>query len=306
MSFFPAKDPIPGDALTSDAVAHIVVPRAVDLGGFAVHRALPSAQSRMVGPFIFFDHFGPAVFTAGNGIDVRPHPHIGLATVTYLFDGEIVHRDSLGTAMPIRPGAVNWMTAGRGIAHSERTAAERRGGGEKLHGLQLWVALPAADEEMAPVFAHTAAADIPQLAETDLTLRVVAGALHGLRSPVATLWDTLFAEARLQAGATLPLPAEHEERAVYVIAGEIEIGGELHGPERLLVLRPGDRIAVRATSDAHFIAVGGAAMDGPRHIWWNFVSSRKDRIEAAKADWKAGRFGLVPGDSAEFIPLPES
>src|SRR6202167_1320642 len=211
MSFFPGKNPKPGDAATSDAIAHVIVPRSVDLGGFQVHRALPSGQSRMVGPFIFFDHFGPAVFTAGNGIDVRPHPHIGLATVTYLFDGEIVHRDSLGTAMPIRPGAVNWMTAGRGIVHSERTGAgcatlpappppARGGGGEPLHGLQLWVALPVKDEEEAPAFAHTAAADIPELREDGMTLRVVAGELHAMRSPVVTSWDTLFLEARLKAG----------------------------------------------------------------------------------------------------------
>ena len=306
MSFFPGKDPSPGDARASDAIAQVIVPRSVDLGGFQVHRALPSARSRMVGPFIFFDHFGPAVFKAGDGVDVRPHPHIGLATVTYLFDGEIVHRDSLGTAMPIRPGAVNWMTAGRGIVHSERTAADRRDGGEPLHGLQLWVALPMNDEEAAPAFAHTAAADIPELREDGMTLRVVAGELHGLRSPVATLWDTVFADARLTAGTTLPLDARHEERAVFIVAGEIEIGGERHGPERLLVLRPGDSIAVRAASDAHVIVVGGAPMDGPRHIWWNFVSSRKERIEAAKQDWKAGRFDLVPSDTAEFIPLPES
>jgi redox-sensitive bicupin YhaK (pirin superfamily) len=306
MSFFPAKDPLPGDAQTCEAIAHVIVPRSVDLGGFQVHRALPSAQSRMVGPFIFFDHFGPAVFKVGDGIDVRPHPHIGLATVTYLFDGEIVHRDSLGSDMPIRPGAVNWMTAGRGIVHSERTAAERRGGGEPLHGLQLWVALPLNDEETAPAFTHTEAADIPELRADGVTLRVVAGTLHGLRSPVATNWDTLFAEARLKAGSVLPLDATHEERAVFVIAGEIDIGGDRFGPERLLVLRPGDRIAARATGDAHIAVVGGAAMDGPRHIWWNFVSSRKERIESAKADWKAGRFGVVPGDAVEFIPLPES
>ncbi len=306
MGFFPAKDPIPGDTRSSDAVTQVIVPRSVDLGGFQVHRALPSAQSRMVGPFIFFDHFGPAVFRAGDGVDVRPHPHIGLATVTYLFDGEIVHRDSLGSAMPIRPGAVNWMTAGRGIVHSERTAPEHRGRGEPLHGLQLWVALPVKNEETAPAFAHTAATDIPELRENGMTLRLVAGTLHGLQSPVATSWDTLFLEVRLKAGTTLPLDAEHEERAVYVIAGEIEIGGDRHGPERLLVLRPGDRVVVRAVSDAHFVVVGGAAMDGPRHIWWNFVSSRKERIEAAKADWKAGRFAIVPGDTTEFIPLPES
>ncbi|HTP91801.1 MAG TPA: pirin family protein [Xanthobacteraceae bacterium] len=305
MSFFPGKDPALGDARASDAIEHLIVPRTVDLGGFQVHRALPSGSSRMVGPFIFFDHFGPAVFRAGDGVDVRPHPHIGLATVTYLFDGEIVHRDSLGTAMPIRPGAVNWMTAGRGIVHSERTAADRRDGGEPLHGLQLWVALPGKDEETAPAFAHTAAADIPELKDDGLTLRVVAGALHGLRSPVTTSSDTIFAEAHLKAGTVLPLDTAFEERAIYVLAGEIEIAGDRHGPERLLILRPGDSVVVRAATDAHVVIVGGAAMDGPRHIWWNFVSSRKERIEAAKADWKAGRFDIVPGDTEEFIPLPD-
>jgi redox-sensitive bicupin YhaK (pirin superfamily) len=305
MSFFPAKDPGFGDARSSDAIAQVVVPRSVDLGGFQVRRALPSARSRMVGPFIFFDHFGPAVFKAGDGMDVRPHPHIGLSTVTYLFDGEIVHRDSLGSAVPIRPGAVNLMTAGRGIVHSERTAADHRDGGEPLHGLQLWVALPANNEEMAPAFAHTPSPDIPELRENGLTLRVIAGTMHSLRSPVATSWETVFAQAQLTAGSVLPLDADYEERALYVISGEIEIAGQRHGPERLLVLKPGDRIDVKAVSDAHVVVVGGAAMDGPRHIWWNFVSSRKDRIEAAKADWKAGRFDVVPGDTTEFIPLPD-
>jgi len=305
MSFFPCENPVPGNARAGDAIAQIIVPRSVDIGDFAVRRALPSARTRMVGPFVFFDELGPAVFQARRGIDVRPHPHIGLATVTYLFDGEVVHRDSLGTAVAIRPGAVNWMTAGRGIVHSERTAADRRVGGDHLHLLQLWVALPATHEEMAPAFVHTAAADIPELTESTVRLRVITGALHGVRSPVQTVWETLFAEARLKAGATLPVEADYEERALYLIAGEIEIGGDRHGPQRLLVLRPGDSVTVRATSDAHIAVVGGAAMDGPRHIWWNFVSSRKERIEAAKADWKAGRFDLVPGDSEEFIPLPE-
>ena len=305
MSFFPGKDPILGDAPSSDAIAQIIVPRTVDLGGFQVHRVLPSSRQRMVGPFIFFDHMGPAIFRAGDGVDVRPHPHIGLSTVTYLFDGEIVHRDSLGSALPIRPGAVNLMTAGRGIVHSERTAADHRDGGEPLHGLQLWAALPAKDEEMTPAFAHTAAADIPELRDNGLTLRVIAGSMQGLASPVATTWETIFAEAHLKTGSTLPIGAEHEERALYVVSGEIEIAGDRNGGERLLLLKPGARVEVKAVSDAHVILVGGAAMDGPRHIWWNFVSSRKDRIEAAKADWKAGRFDLVPGDSKEFIPLPE-
>jgi redox-sensitive bicupin YhaK (pirin superfamily) len=197
------------------------------------------------------------------------------------------------------------MTAGRGIVHSERTAPDHRDGGEPLHGLQLWVALPMTDEESAPAFAHTPAAGIPELREGGMTLRVIAGTMHGLRSPVETRWDTVFAELHLAAGAALPLDTEHEERAIYVLAGEIEIAGDRHGPERLLVLKPGDRVELRAASDAHFVIVGGAAMDGPRHIWWNFVSSRKDRIEAAKADWKSGRFDLVPGDSTEYIPLPE-
>jgi redox-sensitive bicupin YhaK (pirin superfamily) len=305
MSFFPAKDPVFGDARSSDAIAQIIVPRSVDLGGLQVRRALPSARSRMVGPFIFFDHFGPAVFRVGDGIDVRPHPHIGLATVTYLFDGEIVHRDSLGSAMPIRPGAVNWMTAGRGIVHSERTAPDHRDGDEPLHGLQLWVALPVKHEETVPAFAHTPSTDILQMREDGMTLRVIAGAMHGLRSPVATLWETIFAEVQLAAGTVLPLGTEYEERALYVISGEIEIGGYRHPSQQLLVLKPGDRTEVKALEDAHFVLVGGAAMDGPRHIWWNFVSSRQDRIEAAKADWKTGRFAVVPGDSTEFIPLPD-
>jgi len=305
MSFFPGKDPALGDAGASDAIAQIIVPRSVDLGGFEIRRALPSARTRMVGPFIFFDHMGPAIFNSGRGIDVRPHPHIGLATVTYLFEGEIVHRDSLGTAMTISPGAVNLMTAGRGIAHSERTGSERRAAGGPLHGLQLWVALPHAQEEGAPAFAHTTAAEIPELKDNGLRLRVVAGTMHGLRSPVAMAWETVFGEAHLKAGEVLPLEPDYEERAVYVISGEIEIGGERHGSTRLLVLRPSDRVVVRATSDAHIIVVGGAPMDGPRHIWWNFVSSSKQRIEAAKADWKAGRFDVVPGDTKEFIPLPE-
>jgi redox-sensitive bicupin YhaK (pirin superfamily) len=306
MSFFPGKDPALGDARASDAIEQIIVPRTVDLGDFTVHRALPSGQSRMVGPFILFDHMGPAVLSAGKGVDVRPHPHIGLATVTYLFDGEVMHRDSLGTAMAIRPGAVNLMTAGRGIVHSERSGAEWRTTGGSMHGLQLWVALPAAGEETAPAFAHTEAADIPEFGDNGMKLRVVAGTVHGVRSPVVTSWDTVFADVRLKAGTTFPLDADYEERGIYVISGEIEIGGDRHGPHRLLVLRPGDRIAVTAVSDAQFVVVGGAAMDGPRHIWWNFVSSRKERIDAAKADWKAGRFEQVPGDTKEFIPLPEN
>jgi hypothetical protein len=306
MSFFPGQDPAAGNEFQCDAIKAIVVPRTADLGdGFTVRRALPSAQSRMVGPFVFFDHFGPTVFKSGNGLDVRPHPHIGLATVTYLFDGEIMHRDSLGTAVPIRPGAVNWMTAGRGIVHSERTDTERRVKGDNLHGLQMWVALPAAQEEMAPDFAHYAVDDFPMLRDNGKAVRVVVGAAYGERSPVKTTSETLFADVHLEAGSSLPLDAGYEERAVYVLDGEIDIAGDKFGSDRLLVFKPGDGITIRAVSNAHLTIFGGEPMDGPRHIWWNFVSSRKERIEEAKAEWTAGHFQKVPGDEIEFIPLPE-
>ena len=306
MSFFPGKDPEAGDALSCEAIAHVIVPRTVDLGdGFTVRRALPSIQTRMVGPFIFFDHFGPAEFRAGNGLDVRPHPHIGLATVTYLFDGEIMHRDSLGTAAPIRPGEVNWMTAGRGIVHSERTGPEKRAAGGPIHGLQMWVALPQAKEEIEPGFAHHTIDQFPLVRDDKTFVRVVVGSLYGAKSPVPTMHETIFANALLRAGATLPLDADHEERALYVVDGTVEIAGDKFEAGRLLVFKPGDRVTIKAATDAHFVIVGGAPMDGPRHIWWNFVSSRKERIEQAKAEWTAGHFGKVPGDEIEFIPLPE-
>jgi redox-sensitive bicupin YhaK (pirin superfamily) len=306
MSFLPGKDPVAGDSYSCDAIAHVVVPRTVDLGdGFSVRRALPSARSRMVGPFIFFDHFGPAEFRAGNGLDVRPHPHIGLATVTYLFDGEIMHRDSLGTAAPIRPGEVNWMTAGRGIVHSERTAPELRTTCSPIHGLQMWVALPAAKEEIEPGFAHHATAEFPLIKENGKSVRVVVGSLYGAKSPVPTVHETMFGDVHLKVGSTLPLGADHEERAIYLIEGSIDIAGDTFEPGRLLVFKPGDTVTIAAVTDTHFVIVGGASMDGPRHVWWNFVSSRKERIEQAKAEWKAGHFGKVPGDEIEFIPLPE-
>ena len=306
MSFFPAKDPAPGDARAADAIDLVVVPRSVDVGHFTVRRALPHVERRMVGPFIFFDHFGPAEFRAGQGIDVRPHPHIGLATVTFLFDGEIIHRDSLGTDAAIRPGEVNWMSAGRGIVHSERTAPDHRRDGEPIHGLQCWVALPAAQEESAPAFFHHDSAALPLVNDEGKTVRVVAGSVYGARSPVATASETLFADVTLAAGTTLPVDADTEERAVYLISGEVDIAGDRFSAGRLLVFRPGDHITVTAVSDAHLVLLGGAAMDGPRHIWWNFVSSSKDRIEQAKAEWKAGHFQKVPGDEIEFIPLPEN
>jgi redox-sensitive bicupin YhaK (pirin superfamily) len=305
MSFSPVPDPAPGDAAAADAIDLVIVPRSVDLGGFAVRRALPHVKRRMVGPFIFFDHFGPVEFRAGAGIDVRPHPHIGLATVTFLFDGEIMHRDSLGSAAAIRPGDVNLMTAGRGIVHSERTAPDHRAGGERLHGLQLWLAMPAADEEVDPTFAHHDQAELPIVAGDGKIVRVVIGNLYGKRSPVPTLSDTILADAALTPGAALPIDADTQERALYVVAGEIDVADDRFAAGRLIVFRPGDAMTVTAASEARVVLVGGAALDGPRHIWWNFVSSRKERIEQAKADWKLGRFDTVPGDETEFIPLPE-
>jgi redox-sensitive bicupin YhaK (pirin superfamily) len=305
MSFFPGKDPAPGDAPACEAIELMIVPRSVDLGGFTVRRALPHTRRRLVGPFIFFDHFGPAEFRTGDGIDVRPHPHIGLSTVTYLFDGEIMHRDSLGSTEAIRPGEVNLMTAGRGIVHSERTAPDHRLGGERLHGLQCWLAMPTADEELAPSFGHHAQADLPLVAGDGKSVRVVLGSLFGGRSPVPTLSDTIFADATLEPGAVLPIDAAAEERALYIVAGEIDIAGDRFASGQLLVFRPGDSLSVTAATTARVVLVGGAAMDGPRHIWWNFVSSRKERIEQAKTEWRERRFDIVPGDETEFIPLPD-
>ena len=303
MSWQPAPDPL-CDRSAADLIETVIVPRARDLGGFEVRRALPSARRQMVGPFIFFDQMGPAEFLLGEGIDVRPHPHIGLATVTYLFEGEILHRDSLGTLQPIRPGDVNWMTAGSGIAHSERSPQSERAQGGHLFGIQAWVALPATAEETAPDFAHHARDALPVVAGEGKEVRLITGSLYGKRSPVPTFSEMFYADARLEAGAKLPLPAEHEERAVYVVGGEVEVAGDRFGEGQLLVFRPGDAITLTASGPARLLLLGGEPMDGPRHIWWNFVSSRQDRIEQAKADWRAGRFAAVPGET-EFIPLPE-
>ena len=306
MSFFPGEDPVPGDAFQCDAIKQVIVPRTADLGDdFMVRRALPSAKARMVGPFIFLDHFGPTVFNVGHGLDVRPHPHIGLATVTYLFDGEIMHRDSLGTSLSIKPGEINLMTAGRGIVHSERTGLDDRITGSQLHGLQCWVALPSAKEEMEAAFSHHGVNDFPMISDDGSSARVMIGSLYGRRSPVKTTSETVFADVALKAGRTLPLDPDHEERAIYIVDGELDIAGDKFRSGRLLVFKAGDKITIRAVSDTHFIVVGGEPMDGPRHIWWNFVSSRKERIDQAKAEWQNGRFDIVPGDAEEFIPLPE-
>jgi redox-sensitive bicupin YhaK (pirin superfamily) len=290
--------------LPSDSELEVViVPRTHDLGdGFEVRRALPSRERRMVGPFVFFDQMGPVRLEPGHGLDVRPHPHIGLATVTYLFEGEILHRDSVGSVQAIRPGEVNWMTAGRGIVHSERTAPELRGAGPALSGVQTWVALPREEEECEPSFSHHAA--LPQWEEGGVTVRVILGDLLGLSSPVPTLSPIVYADVALQATRRFAVPAKHEERGLYVIEGDIAIGGQQAGAGEMLVLTPGSEAVIEARTPARILLFGGAALDGPRHVWWNFVSSRSDRIVEAARDWKDGRFAAVPGET-EFIPLPE-
>ena len=296
----------PARPVPPNGVELVLLPRVHDLGGFEVRRALPAQERQMVGPFIFFDQMGPGEFLAGRGLDVRPHPHIGLSTVTYLFDGSILHRDSLGTEQPIAPGDVNWMTAGRGIAHSERTDPALRTHTNRLFGIQSWVALPKGAEEAAPGFVHHPAASLPLVEDGGVRLRLIAGGGWGLAAPVAVSSPLFYADAVLDAGAALPLPDEHEERAVYVLDGEIEVAGDRFTPGRMLLFRAGARLALRAGPlGARVLLLGGAAMDGPRYLFWNFVSSSRERIEQAKADWQAGRFGIVPGDENEFIPLPE-
>ena len=292
----------------SSTLETLVVPRTTDLGdGFSVRRALPSAQKRLVGPFVFLDEMGPTLFRAGRGLDVRPHPHIGLATVTYLFDGEVLHRDSLGTVATIRPGELNWMTAGRGIAHSERTPPELRPSGSQLFGLQAWVALPKRHEETDPGFVHHGSDELPVIEGEGTWMRLIVGALHGSRSPVHTLWESVYAEVRLPVGAAFEIPVDHHERAAYLVGGTADLEGDgTYDAGRLLVFRPGTPIILKAVSSTvRFMLLGGEPMDGPRHIWWNFVSSSQERIEEAKADWQNGKFAPVPGEN-EFIPLPES
>jgi redox-sensitive bicupin YhaK (pirin superfamily) len=305
MSWLPDKDPVLGDVKSCDALELVIVPRTRDLGdGFAVRRALPHGKRQMVGPFIFFDHFGPVQFMSGKGMDVRPHPHIGLATVTYLFDGSIMHRDSEGNIREIQPGAMNLMTAGRGIAHSERTPDLQRKTGQQMLGLQSWIALPAGAEEIAPSFQHYAAADLPVVTDRGITARIIAGNSFGVKSPVTMVSPWFYAEVTAAEGVSVPLDADHEERAIYLVEGEVEISNERFEGPRLLVFRPGDRITVKATKPVRMMFLGGNALEGPRHIWWNFVSSSKERIEQAKQDWKSGRFAPVPNEH-EFIPLPE-
>ncbi len=305
MSWQPSEDPVHGDRRSCDALETVIVPRVRDLGGFNVRRALPSAQRQMVGPFIFWDQMGPAEFVLGEGIDVRPHPHIGLATVTYLFDGKIFHRDSLGSAQAITPGDVNWMTAGKGIVHSERTTADWKAEpGRKIFGIQSWVALPKAAEEVAPDFSHLRAAQLPMIEGEGKRVRIIAGSLFGETAPLRTFSEMFYADVELTPGAKVPLPAGHEERGIYVASGTIDIAGDIFESGRLLVFRPGDEITVTAVTPSRLLFLGGEPMDGPRYIWWNFVSSSRERIEHAKEDWAQKRFDIVPGDEQDYIPLP--
>jgi len=286
------------------AVDLVIAPRLRDIGDFTVRRILPYAKRRMVGPFIFLDEFGPVDLPAGQGLDVRPHPHIGLATVTYLFAGEIMHRDSLGVVQAIRPGAVNWMTAGRGIVHSERSGDAERARVSPLHGMQSWIALPLAHEDTPPAFVHHADGDLPVIERPGLWMRLIAGHAYGARSPVRVFSDLFYLHAELAAGAAVDLPNDHAERAFYVVAGGVELDGGAYGPATMAVVKPGAAARLTATAPSRIMLLGGAPLEGKRHIWWNFVASSPERIERAKADWRAGRFAGVPGDD-EFIPLPE-
>jgi len=283
----------------------LLKPNTRDLGGFSVRRVLPGMPHRMVGPFIFFDHMGPADFAPGTGIDVRPHPHIGLATVTYLFEGEILHRDSLGTVQTIAPGDVNWMTAGRGIVHSERTGPELRRAGARLQGLQTWVALPRKNEFAEPAFSHHPKATLPQVSAPGVGLRIVAGSAFGKRSPAPVFVQTLFVGVEIDAGRAFELDAEHEERAVYALEGDVTVAGVPLPPQHMVVIGHREAVEIKALTRARLMLVGGEKADGERLIWWNFVASSRDLIEDAKQLWRNGHFPRVPGET-EFIPLPEN
>ncbi|KQT65765.1 MULTISPECIES: pirin family protein [unclassified Aureimonas] len=310
MSWNPALEPTCPDAGSLDAIETLIVPRARDLGSFEVRRALPAPQRQMVGPFIFFDQMGPVEFLTDGGIDVRPHPHIGLATVTYLHEGSFHHRDSTGADQTILPGDVNWMIAGSGVTHSERTGAKTRAAPHKLSGIQTWVALPETHEDDVASFEHRGAHELPVIEGEGKSVRLILGTAYGERAPVSTFSEMVYADAVLSPGARLPLPSEHEDRGIYVVDGSVEIAGDNFEAGRMMVFRPGDAITVTAgTRGARLMILGGETLNGPRYIWWNFVASSKDRIEAAKEAWAAadfakGRFHLPKGDDAEFIPLP--
>ena len=306
MSWNPTHTP---DCPNGETLEALIIPRARDLGGFEVRRALPSPKRQMVGPFIFFDQMGPAEFITEGGIDVRPHPHIGLGTVTYLYQGEFEHRDSLGTHQMIYPGEVNWMLAGHGVTHSERTSAATRARQNKLFGIQTWIALPEDREDMPADFEHHKEAALPFLDNEGAAVRLILGTAYGEKSPVTMQSEIFYADVVLQPGAQFPLPDDHEDRGLYVTQGAVEVAGQVFEAGRMMVFRPGDRISVKAGAQgARLMALGGETLNGPRYIWWNFVSSDPEKIHAAKeqwkaADWENGQFRLPPGDTDEFIPI---
>jgi len=305
MSVLPTTEPECLKGVSPDVEVSIEA-RMRDLGeGLLVRRLLPSRARRAVGPFIFFDHLGPAVFAPGSVADIRPHPHIGLATLTYVFEGEMVHRDSLGSVQPIRPGEINWMAAGRGIVHSERTPPELRASGFRLHALQVWVALPAPRQEDEPAFFHIGAEEIPEIAGRGVRLRVLAGAAYGKTSPLLIPSPLFYVDVEMAAGSALPLIEGPEERAAYVASGTIRCGAEAAGAGKMLVFASGARGEIIADSESRLVLFGGAPLDGPRHLLWNFASTSQARLEQAARDWKEGRFPKIPGDETEFVPFPE-
>ena len=291
--------------MSSDPILQTLAPVTHDLGGFKVHRTLPHKQRTMVGPFIFFDQMGPAHLATGEGIDVRPHPHVNLATVTFLFAGAIEHRDSLGTRQTIEPGAVNLMTAGRGIVHSERSPPEERAKGPHLDGIQTWIALPKAKEELAPGFEHTPAPDLPLVDADGVQVKLIMGEAWGATSPVTCHSPTIYASLLMPAGSSLELDSEADERSLYLLDGDVTVDGTPLEQQHLALLAPGHKPVLKSNAGARLMLCGGAPMDGERHVWWNFVSSSRERIDEAKRAWKAGELALPPDDHDEFIPLPE-
>ncbi|WP_042250118.1 pirin family protein [Paracoccus sp. PAMC 22219] len=310
MSWNPALTPGCPDAIAAEAIETLIIPRARDLGGFEVRRALPAPKRQMVGPFIFFDQMGPAEFLTDQGIDVRPHPHIGLGTVTYLYRGSFQHQDSTGADQIITPGALNWMVAGRGVTHSERSPEAVRAGPSSLLGIQTWIALPEEAEDIAPSFEHHAADALPEIRDQGIEARLILGRAYGEVAPATMHSDTFYLDVTLAARARFPLPVDHEDRGIYITEGSVSIAGQEFQSGQMMVFRPGDAITVAAGDrGARLMALGGATLNGPRHIWWNFVASSRERIEAAKQEWREarwgqGRFDLPPGDRDEHIPLP--
>lgn len=310
MSWNPSLDPGCPDEIGVDAIETLIIPRARDLGGFEVKRALPAPKRQMVGPFIFFDQAGPAEFLTGQGIDVRPHPHIGLGTVTYLYRGDFHHRDSMGTDQVILPGAVNWMVAGKGVTHSERTSDQGRQGPHSLYGIQTWIALPEDREDMDPIFEHHGKESLPEINDNGIEAKLILGHAYGEKAPATLYSDTFYLDVVLAAGARFPLPDDHEDRGLYITEGSVSVAGQEFKAGQMMVFRPGDKITVAAGAQgARLMALGGATMNGPYHVWWNFVASSQERIEHAKEQWRAanwgkGLFDLPRDDRDEFIPLP--